>query len=63
VSWNGQQFNQGAPKPGGGGQASGTYDKATGRYTLDWTSAIKGGPFDGFIGVWHLEGIYRTEGT
>jgi hypothetical protein len=60
VSWNGQHFNQGAPKPGGDGDAAGTYDEATRRYTLDWTSVIKGGPFNGFIGVWHFEGAFRA---
>ena len=60
VSWNGQHFNQGAPKPGGKGGASGTLDEATGRYSIDWTSAIVGGPFNGFVGVWHFEGTFRT---
>ncbi|MGI8792547.1 MAG: hypothetical protein ACR2H3_05135 [Acidimicrobiales bacterium] len=64
ASWNGQHFNQGSPKPGGesGGATpalTGTYDDATGAYSLDWTSLIKGGPFDGFTGVWHLEGVLR----
>jgi hypothetical protein len=61
ASWNNQEFNQGAPKPDGsrpGNTAgpSGTYDAATGRYTLEWTSQIAGGPFDRFTGLWHLEG-------
>jgi hypothetical protein len=61
VAWNGQHFNQGAPKPGAsGGQATGTFDEGTGRFTLDWTSKIAGGPFNGFTGVWHLEGSYRS---
>ena len=60
VSWNGQHFNQGAPKPGGEGSATGTFDESTGRYTLDWTSLIEGGPFNGFVGVWHFEGMFRT---
>jgi hypothetical protein len=60
VGWNGQHFNQGAPKPDGSGQrATGTYDKATGAYTLEWTSKISGGPFNGFTGVWHLTGTFR----
>lgn len=25
---------------------------------IEWTSLIVGGSFDGFTGVWHLEGIY-----
>ena len=61
VSWNGQHFNQGAPKPGAKtGEATGTFDEATHRYTLEWTSLIKGGPFNGFTGVWHLEGTFRS---
>jgi hypothetical protein len=60
VSWNGQFFNQGAPKPGASGRATGTFDSSTKRYTVEWTSAIKGGPFNGFTGVWHLEGTFRA---
>lgn len=65
VSWNGQQFNQGSPKPdgsvsGGTTPVKGDYDPETGAYTLDWTSEISGGPFDGFTGVWHLEGTVET---
>jgi hypothetical protein len=60
VAWNGQQFNQGAPKPGASppGNATGTYDSKTGAYTLEWSSPISGGPFNGFTGVWHLEGTF-----
>jgi cell division septation protein DedD len=43
--------------------ASGTYDAATGRYTLTWTSTIVGGPFDKFAGQWHLEGTFRAAGA
>ena len=61
VSWNGQFFNQGAPKPGAtGGDLRGTYDASTKAYTLDWTSLIEGGPFDGFTGIWHLEGTFTS---
>lgn len=65
VSWNGQFFNQGAPKPGAADpRTTGTYDEASGAYTLDWTSTVDGGPFDGFTGVWHLEGTFQpTEAT
>lgn len=64
VAWNGQQFNQGAPKPDGSRPAgtkdpSGTYDAKTGAYVLEWTSQIVGGPFNGFTGVWHLEGTFE----
>lgn len=52
-------FNQGAPKPDGTGTAPvGTIDPATGEYVLEWTSLIVGGSFDGFTGVWHLEGVF-----
>ena len=65
VAWNGQQFNQGAPKPDGSmpgitAAPTGTYDPATGAYVLEWTSQIVGGPFDGFTGVWHLEGTFTA---
>jgi hypothetical protein len=63
VSWNNQQFNQGAPKPDGSmpgntRAVTGTYDASTGNYTLQWTSQIQGGPFDGFTGFWHLTGRF-----
>ena len=59
VSWNGQHFNQGAPGPDGSGSpATGTYDSASGAYTLDWTTTVVGGPFNGFTGVWHLAGTF-----
>lgn len=63
ASWNDQEFNQGAPKPGGGlpGNttiAHGTYDPATGAFTLEWASQVEGGPFDRFTGLWHLEGRF-----
>lgn len=65
VDWNGQSFNQGAPKPDGSTSdgttaPTGTYDADTGAYTLEWTSTIAGGAFDGFTGVWHLEGTYTA---
>jgi hypothetical protein len=57
--YGGGQFNQGAPKPDGSGTAPvGTIDPATGAYVLDWSSLISGGSFDGFTGVWHLEGTF-----
>ncbi|SIJ25377.1 Uncharacterised protein [Mycobacteroides abscessus subsp. abscessus] len=40
-------------------KATGTYDKDTKKFTLDWTSLIVGGPFNSFTGVWHLEGVVR----
>jgi len=57
--YGGGQFNQGAPKPDGSGTApTGTIDPTTGAFVLDWSSVISGGSFDGFTGVWHLEGVY-----
>lgn len=66
AAWNGQHFNQGAPKPDGSlpgetATPTGTYDESTGAYTLDWTSQIVGGPFNSFTGVWHLEGVFHEE--
>jgi hypothetical protein len=65
ATWNGQYFNQGAPKPDGSrpGNTSGpagTYDASTHRYMLQWTSQIVGGPFNNFTGVWHLEGTFQA---
>ena len=64
AAWNGQHFNQGAPKPGGERPGhttgpTGTFDPDTGAYTLDWSSEIAGGPFNGFTGIWHLEGTFE----
>ena len=64
VAYGNQQFNQGAPKPDGSkpGATSGptgTYNAKTGKYTLEWSSAIVGGPFDGFTGIWHFEGTFK----
>jgi len=61
VAYGNQHFNQGTPKPDGSkpGETSGptgSYSAKTGEYTLEWSSAIVGGPFDGFTGIWHLEG-------
>ena len=61
VGWNHQEFNQGAPKPvAGGARATGTINPTTGAYTLDWSSKIKGGPFNGFTGIWHLTGTLHS---
>jgi hypothetical protein len=67
AAWNNEDFNQGAPKPDGSRPGStsgpsGTYDAATGAFTLEWTSLIVGGPFNSFTGVWHLEGTFRAQG-
>lgn len=61
VAWNGQVFNQGAPKPGGGfpGKTSAVTGSINGNtYTLQWTSQIVGGPFNNFTGLWRLTGTY-----
>ncbi|KAA0022713.1 hypothetical protein [Antrihabitans cavernicola] len=42
-----------------GPPATGTYDADAKKYTLEWTSLIVGGPFNGFTGVWHLEGTFE----
>jgi hypothetical protein len=66
AQWNGLSFNQGSPKANGTYAESttpltGTYDAATGRYTLEWRSIIIGGPFNGKTGEWHLEGTFVPE--
>lgn len=64
AAYQGQHFNQGAPKPDGSTPgattlAGGTYNPATKAYSLQWASTIVGGPFDKFTGVWHLEGTFE----
>lgn len=66
AAWSGQHFNQGSPKPDGSKRGNttgpeGTYDPATGRYILEWTSEIEGGPFNGFTGAWHFEGTFEGQ--
>ncbi|GAB5903291.1 MULTISPECIES: hypothetical protein [Mycobacteroides] len=61
VTWNNQVFNQGSPKPGGAfpgktTPVTGTYDRNTGAFIVEWTSQIVGGPFNDFTGLWHLVG-------
>jgi hypothetical protein len=63
VGWNNQNFNQGSPKPGGTKPGltsgpTGTYNAASGAFTLNWTSLIVGGPFNNFTGLWHLQGTF-----
>jgi hypothetical protein len=63
AQWNGQSFNQGTPKPdgttpGATSALTGTYDPSTHRFVLQWKSLIVGGPFDKFVGSWHLEGTF-----
>ena len=63
VAWNGQQFNQGSPKPdgstpGGTSPLIGTYDSTSHAFTLSWSSRIVGGPFNNFTGTWNLRGTF-----
>lgn len=63
AAWNLQHFNQGAPKPSGATPGltsgpTGSFDPSTGAFVLEWRSTIEGGPFDGFTGLWHLEGSF-----
>lgn len=66
VAYGGQQFNQGAPKPDGSlpgltSELTGTYDKKTGEFEMEWVTQIVGGPFDTFTGVWHFEGTFKAK--
>ncbi|HMC81042.1 MAG TPA: hypothetical protein VKO35_10910 [Acidimicrobiia bacterium] len=66
ASWNNQHFNQGSPKPGAvrpglTAGPTGSYDPATKKYTLEWSSQIVGGPFNNFTGVWHFEGTFEPK--
>jgi hypothetical protein len=68
VTWNDQQFNQGSPKPGGGAPGNttpvtGTYNAGTGAYTLQWSSQVVGGPFNGFSAFWNLTGTFTPAGS
>jgi hypothetical protein len=63
VAWNGQQFNQGSPKPDGSRPGNtqgptGTYNRSTGEFVLQWSSQVVGGPFNGFTGLWYLTGTF-----
>lgn len=61
--WVAGRFLEAAPEPTVSGDgATGTYDPETGRFTLEWTSYIEGGPFNGFTGLWHLEGVFEPSG-
>jgi hypothetical protein len=58
--WVSQRFLESAPKATvSGNGAKGTYDPKTKRFVLEWTSYIEGGPFNGFTGLWHLEGTFE----
>lgn len=53
ASWNGTDFSQ-------GGAATGTYNAGTGAYSMNWSSTIVGGTFNGQTGYWHLTGNATT---
>jgi hypothetical protein len=64
AAYQGQHFNQGAPKPDGSTPGAttlltGTYDAGTKKFTMEWASTIVGGPFDNFTGKWHFEGVFE----
>jgi hypothetical protein len=66
VAYGNQQFNQGAPKPDGElpgltQKLTGTYDKKTREFEIEWVSQIVGGPFNDFTGIWHLEGTFEPK--
>lgn len=61
--WVAGKYLDSAPVPTISGQsATGTYDAETGAFVLEWTSLIQGGPFNRFIGRWHLEGTFVKAG-
>ena len=63
AAWNKLYFNQGSPKPGSSRPlVTGSYNPRTRAFTLVWRSRIKGGPFNGFTGLWHLAGKFRPRG-
>jgi hypothetical protein len=58
--WVAQKYLEAAPEATVSGDgATGTYDEGTRRFVLEWTSYIEGGPFNGFTGLWHLEGTFE----
>jgi hypothetical protein len=58
--WVSQKWLEAAPRSTvTGGGATGTYDAETKAFVLEWTSHIEGGPFNGFTGLWHLEGTFE----
>jgi len=61
--WVSQEWLDSAPKPTvNGADASGTYNPTTHTFVLEWTSLIVGGPFNGFTGFWHLQGVFDPSG-
>ena len=61
--WVAQRYLEAAPKSTATGEgATGTFDPDTRTFVLEWTSYIDGGPFNGFTGLWHLEGTFEPSG-
>jgi hypothetical protein len=59
--WVSKKWLEAAPRSTvSGGGATGTFDAKTGAFVLEWTSHIDGGPFNGFTGLWHLEGTFES---
>ena len=60
--WVSGKYLAAAPKATISGKgATGTYDARTGKFVLEWTSLIVGGPFNQFVGSWHLEGTFTKD--
>lgn len=53
AAWNRQYFSQGSSR------VRGSYNPRNRRYSISWKSRIRGGPFNGFTGVWRLVGHVR----
>jgi hypothetical protein len=61
--WVAQRYLEAAPKSTSTGKgATGTFDRKARTFVLEWTSYIDGGPFNGFTGLWHLEGTFEPSG-
>ncbi|MCU1499109.1 MAG: hypothetical protein JWM47_3062 [Acidimicrobiales bacterium] len=61
--WVAQRYLEAAPKSTSTGKgATGTFDLKARTFVLEWTSYIDGGPFNGFTGLWHLEGTFEPSG-
>ncbi|WP_069167986.1 hypothetical protein [Nocardia altamirensis] len=56
-----QWFDKPSSDAAQGPSATGSYDAKSRKFTLQWTSLIVGGPFNGFTGVWHLEGVFEPD--
>jgi hypothetical protein len=62
--WVAGKYLEAAPKSASTGDgATGTFDADTGAFVLEWTSYIEGGAFNGFTGLWHLEGVFAPSGA